>query len=77
LTNVYPAASGDEERVNSMAYLQCPDCRLTVPAASYYLRGDQCPRCLTAMEKRERFRGESASAGAVAAATEPSATAPA
>ena len=32
-----------------MAYLQCPGCRLTVPAAAYYLRGDECPRCLTAM----------------------------
>jgi hypothetical protein len=58
-----------------MAYLQCPDCRLTVPAAAYYLRGDQCPRCLTAMDKRERFRSESASAGAVATPAEPSVTA--
>ncbi len=32
-----------------MAFLQCPECRLTVPASAYYLRGDQCPRCLTAM----------------------------
>jgi hypothetical protein len=32
-----------------VAYLQCPECRLTVPAAAYYLRGDECPRCLTAM----------------------------
>jgi hypothetical protein len=45
-----------------MAYLQCPDCRLTVPAAAYYLRGDQCPRCLTAMEKRDRFRPDPAAA---------------
>ena len=37
-------------------YLQCPECRLTVPATAYYLRGDQCPRCLTAMEPRDRFR---------------------
>jgi hypothetical protein len=29
---------------------------LTVPAAAYYLRGDECPRCLTAMEPAERFR---------------------
>ena len=60
-----------------MAYLQCPDCRLTVPAAAYYLRGDQCPRCLTAMEKRERFRADPASAGVVGTPAEPSATAPA
>jgi hypothetical protein len=37
-----------------VSYLQCPECRLTVPAAAYYLRGDQCPRCLTAMEPLER-----------------------
>ncbi len=30
-----------------MAFLQCPECRLTVPASAYYLRGDECPRCLT------------------------------
>jgi NaMN:DMB phosphoribosyltransferase len=41
-----------------MAFLQCPDCRLTVPASAYYLRGDECPRCLTAMEPCERFRRE-------------------
>ncbi len=35
-----------------MAYLQCPECRLTVPASAYYLRGDQCPRCLTSMEPK-------------------------
>ena len=43
-----------------MPYLQCPECRLTVPAASYYLRGDECPRCLATMEKRASFRRESA-----------------
>jgi hypothetical protein len=32
-----------------VSYLQCPECRLTVPALSYYLRGDECPRCMTAM----------------------------
>ncbi len=32
-----------------MAFLQCPECRLTVPASAYYLRGDECPRCLTNM----------------------------
>ncbi len=35
-----------------MAYLQCPECRLTVAATAYYLRGDQCPRCLTSMEPK-------------------------
>jgi hypothetical protein len=39
-----------------MAYMQCPECRLTVPATATYLRGDQCPRCLTTMEPRDRFR---------------------
>jgi hypothetical protein len=39
-----------------MAYMQCPDCKLTVPATATYLRGDQCPRCLTTMERRDRFR---------------------
>jgi hypothetical protein len=39
-----------------MAYMQCPECKLTVPATATYLRGDQCPRCLTSMEPRDRFR---------------------
>ena len=39
-----------------MSHLQCPECRLTVPAAAYYLRGDQCPRCMTAMEPYVRPR---------------------
>jgi hypothetical protein len=39
-----------------MAYMQCPECKLTVPAPATYLRGDQCPRCLTTMEPRDRFR---------------------
>lgn len=39
-----------------MSYLQCPECRLTVPAAAYYLRGDECPRCLTPMRPAERLR---------------------
>jgi hypothetical protein len=39
-----------------MAYMQCPECKLTVPATATYLRGDQCPRCLTTMQPRERFR---------------------
>ena len=41
-----------------MAFLQCPDCHLTVPASAYYLRGDECPRCLTAMEPLDRVRRE-------------------
>ena len=39
-----------------MSYLQCPECRLTVPSAAYYLRGDECPRCLSTMQKRATFR---------------------
>ena len=39
-----------------MAYMQCPECKLTVPAVATYLRGDQCPRCRTTMERRDRFR---------------------
>jgi hypothetical protein len=39
-----------------MAYMQCPECKLTVPATATYLRGDQCPRCLMTMEPRDRFR---------------------
>ena len=42
-----------------MSYLQCPECRLTVPAAAYFLRGDECPRCLATMERRASFRSES------------------
>jgi hypothetical protein len=37
-----------------VSYLQCPECRLTVPALAYYLRGDECPRCMTAMVPRAR-----------------------
>ena len=39
-----------------MAYMQCPECKLTVPATATYLRGDQCPRCMTTMLPRDRFR---------------------
>jgi hypothetical protein len=39
-----------------VSHLQCPECRLTVPAAAYYLRGDQCPRCMTSMMPFERPR---------------------
>ena len=39
-----------------MAYLRCPDCRLTAHATAYYVHGDRCPRCLTMMEPAERFR---------------------
>ena len=39
-----------------MSHLRCPECRLTVPAAAYYLRGDQCPRCMTSMVPYARPR---------------------
>jgi len=52
-----------------MAYLRCPDCRLTARATAYYVHGDRCPRCLTVMEPVERFRDVApASAAALAAA---------
>jgi hypothetical protein len=41
--------------MSPVSYLQCPECRLTVPAAAYYLRGDECPRCLTKMEPAASF----------------------
>jgi hypothetical protein len=51
-----------------VSYLQCPECRLTVPAAAYYLRGDECPRCLTTMQPfhRKRFTPSSAAPGTTA-----------
>jgi hypothetical protein len=39
-----------------MAYMQCPECKLTAPSTATYLRGDTCPRCLTTMLPRDRFR---------------------
>ena len=39
-----------------MAFMQCPECKLTVPATATYLSGDQCPRCMTTMLPRDRFR---------------------
>jgi hypothetical protein len=39
-----------------VSFLQCPECQLTVSSAAYFLRGDECPRCMTAMEKRPTFR---------------------
>jgi hypothetical protein len=59
-----------------MAYMQCPECKLTVPATATYLRGDQCPRCMTTMEPREQFRAAVPLAPARAPA-EPSAAPPA
>jgi hypothetical protein len=47
-----------------VAYLRCPECRLTAPATAYFLRGDQCPRCLTTMEPADRFRDAPARAAA-------------
>jgi hypothetical protein len=43
-----------------VSHLRCPECRLTVPAAAYYLRGDQCPRCMTSMQPYSRPRPEAA-----------------
>ena len=57
-----------------MAYLRCPECRLTAKATAYYLRGDQCPRCMTAMEPVERFRDAPERAAAVVAAAGGAAT---
>lgn len=65
--------------VSSVSYLQCPECRLTVPALAYYLRGDECPRCMTTMTPRapsERFgRADAAIASAPASAEPPAAPA--
>ena len=56
-----------------MAYLRCPDCRLTARATAYYVHGDRCPRCLTPMEPVERFRdADPASAAALASAEDAS-----
>ncbi len=55
------------EGTRNVAYLRCPDCRLTVSATAYYLRGDQCPRCLTTMEPADRFRDVPARANGAAA----------
>ena len=51
-----------------MAYLRCPDCRLTAHASAYFVHGDRCPRCLTMMEPAERFRDVPPKAPAVALA---------
>ncbi len=58
-----------------MAYMQCPECKLTVPATATYLRGDQCPRCLTTMQPRDRFRA-AALVGAAAERPAPQVAAP-
>jgi hypothetical protein len=47
-----------------VSYLQCPECRLTVRSTAYFLRGDECPRCMTVMEKRTTFRSTGSPAGA-------------
>ena len=39
-----------------MAYLRCPECRLTAHASAYFIHGDRCPRCMTEMEPADRFR---------------------
>ena len=53
-----------------MAYLRCPDCRLTARATAYYVNGDRCPRCLTVMEPVERFRDAAPASAPALAATE-------
>jgi len=53
-----------------MAYLRCPDCRLTARATAYYVHGDRCPRCLTLMEPVERFRDAAPASAPALAATE-------
>jgi hypothetical protein len=50
-----------------MAYLRCPECRLTAHASAYFIHGDRCPRCLTEMEPADRFRDASTVAAATAA----------
>ena len=60
-----------------MAYMQCPECKLTVPATATYLRGDQCPRCLTTMEPRDRFRAPALVGAAVERPAPPAAAPPA
>ena len=52
-----------------MAFLRCPDCRLTARASAYFVHGDRCPRCMTMMEPVERFRDASTPAAATAAGT--------
>jgi Zn-finger nucleic acid-binding protein len=46
------------------SYMQCPECKLTVPATATYLSGDTCPRCLTTMLPRDRFRDAAPIVGA-------------
>lgn len=50
-----------------MAYLRCPECRLTAHASAYFIHGDRCPRCLTEMEPADRFRDATTAAAATAA----------
>ena len=50
-----------------MAYLRCPECRLTAHASAYFIHGDRCPRCMTEMEPADRFRDAPTAAAATAA----------
>jgi uncharacterized paraquat-inducible protein A len=59
-----------------MAYMQCPECKLTVPATATYLRGDQCPRCMTTMQPRDQFRAPALVGAAVERPTPPVAARP-
>jgi hypothetical protein len=62
--------------MSAMAYLRCPDCRLTVHATAYFMHGDRCPRCLTTMEPAERFRDAPAEPSMAVVAGSQSAAAP-
>jgi hypothetical protein len=53
-----------------MAYLRCPDCRLTARASAYFVHGDRCPRCLTQMEPVQHFRDTSPANAGMLAGTE-------
>ena len=50
-----------------MAYLRCPECRLTAHASAYFIHGDRCPRCMTEMEPADHFRDAPTAAAATAA----------
>jgi hypothetical protein len=67
VANVYTLRVRPKGGLRNLAYMRCPECRLTAPATAYYLRGDECPRCLTPMESVDRFRDASSRAAAAAA----------
>jgi hypothetical protein len=59
-----------------MAYMQCPDCKLTALATATYLQGDRCPRCLTTMQPRERLRTAALAGGSLERPASPAAAPP-